>query len=146
MPHSSRARVTVLSLKTRLSLTGNMNVAVAKVLYYIFSKYRNFVTGNFSLTLSIFLMTVPRRYFFCGSFVFVVSCVSHAFASVHCCLTKSQNKRIVILSASLSNVAFTDLVTWKTYVFKKKAIISCCYTPSTTRLYFANLGPLTTTK
>ena len=30
----------------------------------------------------IFLLTVPRRYFFCGSFV---SCVSHAFASVHCC-------------------------------------------------------------
>ena len=32
-------------------------------------------------------MTVPRRYFFCGSFVcFFVSCVSHAYASVHCCL------------------------------------------------------------
>ena len=28
-------------------------------------------------------LTVPRRYFFCGSFV---SCVSHAFTSVHCCL------------------------------------------------------------
>ena len=36
--HSSRARVTVLSLQTRLSLTRNMNVTVAKELYYIFSE------------------------------------------------------------------------------------------------------------
>ena len=34
----------------------------------------------------IFLLTFPRRYFFCGSFVLFVSCVSHAFTSVHCCL------------------------------------------------------------
>ena len=47
MHHSSRARVTVLSLKTSLSLTRNMNVKVAKELYYIFSD-----TVNFSLTLS----------------------------------------------------------------------------------------------
>ena len=33
--HSSRARVTVSSLKTSLSLTRNMNVTVAKELYYI---------------------------------------------------------------------------------------------------------------
>ena len=30
--------------------------------------------------------TVPMWYFFCGSFVFFVSCVSHDFASIHCCL------------------------------------------------------------
>ena len=29
------------------------------------------------------LLIVPRRYFFCGSFV---SCVSHTLASVHCCI------------------------------------------------------------
>ena len=35
----------------------------------------------------LFLLTVPRRYFFCGSFLCVtyVLCF-HAFASVHCCL------------------------------------------------------------
>ena len=36
--HSSRARVTVLSLQTSLSLTRNVNVTVSKELYYIFSK------------------------------------------------------------------------------------------------------------
>ena len=34
----------------------------------------------------LFLLTVPGQCFFCGSFVFFVSCISHAFASVHCCL------------------------------------------------------------
>ena len=43
--------------------------------------------GHWSKSSSkIFLLTVPRRYFFCSSHVFFVSCVSHAFASVHCCL------------------------------------------------------------
>ena len=40
--HSSRAHVTVLSLQTSLSLTRNMNVTVAKVLYYIFSEIWKF--------------------------------------------------------------------------------------------------------
>ena len=31
----------------------------------------------------IFLLTIPRRFFFCGSFVLFLSCVCHAFASVH---------------------------------------------------------------
>ena len=31
-------------------------------------------------------MFKPRRYLFCGSFVYFLSCVSHAFASIHCCL------------------------------------------------------------
>ena len=36
----------------------------------------------------IFLLTVPRRYFFCESFVLFMSCVCHALESVHsrCCL------------------------------------------------------------
>ena len=33
-----------------------------------------------------YLLTIPRRYFFCGPFVLFMSCVCHAFASVHCCL------------------------------------------------------------
>ena len=42
MHHSSRARVTVLSLQTSFSLTRNMNVTVAKDLYYIFSEISKF--------------------------------------------------------------------------------------------------------
>ena len=52
--HSSRTRLTVLSLQKSLSLARNINVTKAKELYYIFfPKNRNFDTGNFSLTLSI---------------------------------------------------------------------------------------------
>ena len=40
--HSSRARVTVLSTQTSLSLTRNMNVTVAKELCYIFSEISKF--------------------------------------------------------------------------------------------------------
>ena len=40
--HSSRARITVVSLQTSLSLTRNMNVTVAKELYYIFSEISKF--------------------------------------------------------------------------------------------------------
>ena len=29
------------------------------------------------------IVSFPRRYFFCGSFVLFMSCVGHAFASVH---------------------------------------------------------------
>ena len=39
-----------------------------------------------STSSKIVLLTVPRGYYFCGSFVFFVSCVLHAFASVYCCL------------------------------------------------------------
>ena len=34
----------------------------------------------------IFLLTVPRRCFLCGSFLFFMFCVCHAFLSVHCSL------------------------------------------------------------
>ena len=40
--HSSRALVTFLSLQTSLPLTRNMNVTVAKELYYIFSEISKF--------------------------------------------------------------------------------------------------------
>ena len=42
MHHSSRARGTVLSLQTSLSLTRNMNAKVAIELHYIFSKISKF--------------------------------------------------------------------------------------------------------
>ena len=31
------------------------------------------------------LLTVPRRYFFFGSFVLFMSCVCQALVSIHCC-------------------------------------------------------------
>ena len=44
------------------------------------------------------LLTVPRRYFFCRSFVLFMSCVCHAFASVHCCLVVTCLERADILA------------------------------------------------
>ena len=40
----------------------------------------------FKSSSKIFLLTVPKRYFFCGSFVLFKSCVCLGFASVHGCL------------------------------------------------------------
>ena len=40
--------------------------------------------NRFKSSSKIFLLTVPRRYFFCGSFMFFLSCVCYAF--VHVCL------------------------------------------------------------
>ena len=44
------------------------------------------------------MLTIPRQYFFCGSFVFFASCVSHAFASVHCCLVVTYRERADLLA------------------------------------------------
>ena len=41
------------------------------------------LTGGLEVSFGIFLLTVPRRYFFCGSNVFCMSCICHDFASVH---------------------------------------------------------------
>ena len=54
----------------------------------------NFMQTNINVSWSTFELRVslapwnrfPRQYFFCGSFVLFMSCVCHAFASVHCCL------------------------------------------------------------
>ena len=54
--------------------------------------------NRFEPSSKIFLLAVPRRYFFCGSFVFFVSCVSHAFASVHCCLVVTCWERADLLT------------------------------------------------
>ena len=40
---------------------------------------------RFKPSSKIFLLTVPSRHFFCGSFVLFMSWVCYAFASVHCC-------------------------------------------------------------
>ena len=46
----------------------------------------------------IFLLTVPRQYFFCGSFVLFMSCDCHAFAFVHCCLVVTCWERAGLLA------------------------------------------------
>ena len=52
------------------------------------STQENVTEEAFKPSSKIFLLTVPRRYFFCRLFVLFtcMSCVCHAFASVHCCL------------------------------------------------------------
>ena len=49
-------------------------------------KTENWLSKCFKPSAKTFLLTVLKRYFFCGSFVLFMSCVCHAFASVHCCL------------------------------------------------------------
>ena len=46
----------------------------------------------------IFLLTVLRRNFFCGPFVFFASCVSHVFVSVYCCLVVNCWERVDLLA------------------------------------------------
>ena len=46
----------------------------------------------------ILLLNVPRWYFFCGSFVLFMSCVCHAFMSVHCCLVVTCLERADLLA------------------------------------------------
>ena len=41
---------------------------------------------------------VPRRYFFCGSFVLLIPCIFHALASVHCCLVINCWEMAIILA------------------------------------------------
>ena len=42
--------------------------------------------NRFKPSSKIFLLTIPRRCFFCGSLVLFMSCVFHAFMSVYWCL------------------------------------------------------------
>ena len=62
--------------------------------------------NRFKSSSKIFLLTVPRRYFFWGSFVFFVSCVSHAFASVHCCLVVTCLERADLLAFLVMSIVF----------------------------------------
>ena len=47
---------------------------------------------SLSPSVKYFWLTVPRRYFFCGSFELFMSCVCHAFASVHYCVVVTWRK------------------------------------------------------
>ena len=48
--------------------------------------------------ISIFLLPIPRRYFFCIKIVVFLSCACHAFASVHCCLVVTCWERADLLA------------------------------------------------
>ena len=50
-------------------------------------------TNRFKPSSKIFLLTVPRLYFFRGSFVLFMSCVCHAYTSVYCCLVVTSGER-----------------------------------------------------
>ena len=47
---------------------------------------------------SFLCLSVPRWYFFCGSFVLFMFCVCHAFTSVHCCLVVTCRGRAGLLA------------------------------------------------
>ena len=55
-------------------------------------------------------MTVPRRYFFRGSFVLFMTCGCRAFASVHCCLVVTCWERANLLALGL--VSNCEVVTF----------------------------------
>ena len=61
-------------------------------------------------TSKIFLLTVPRRYFFCGSFVLFMTCVCHAFTSVHCCHVVTCRERVDLLALVCD--VYCDFVTF----------------------------------
>ena len=69
--------------------------------------------NRFKLSRKIFLLTVPRRYFFCGSFVWFMSCVCHAFASVHFCLVVTWRERADLLFVVFIVILLlSHLVSW----------------------------------
>ena len=75
---------------------------VQKVIYHqkkLYSVNYFQVSSNFlHAFVDLFLLTIPIRYFFCGSFVLYMSCVFHAFASVHCSLVVTCWERADLLA------------------------------------------------
>ena len=47
---------------------------------------------------NIFLLTIPRRCFFCGSFLLLMFCVCHAYLSFHCSLVVTCWERADLLT------------------------------------------------
>ena len=70
------------------------------------------VIQYYSLSSKIFLLTVPRRYFFCGSFVLFMSCVCHAFTSVYCCLVVTCWERADLLALDCDVIVFCYFRMW----------------------------------
>ena len=68
-----------------------------RVLIHTWTKGEVGALKRFKPSSQIFLLTVPRRYFFCGSFVLFMTCVCHAFAFVQCCLVVTWRERADLL-------------------------------------------------
>ena len=59
------------------------------------------------------LLAVPRRHFFCGSFVLFMSCVFHALASVLCCHVVTCYERADLLALVCDNsLCFCHFPVW----------------------------------
>ena len=54
--------------------------------------------NRFKPSSKTFLLTVPKRYFFYGSFACFKSCVCHALVSAHCCLVVTCWERAGLLA------------------------------------------------
>ena len=70
-------------------------------------------SDRLEIGLSICLLTVLRRYFFCGSFHLFSSGVCHAFASVHCCHVDTCWERDDLLALVCDvKLCFGHIPTW----------------------------------
>ena len=77
--------------------------------------------NRFKPSSKTFLLTVPRRYFCCRSFVLIMSSVFHAFASVNCCLLLLFVMFIVIVL--LSHLVSLDRCGTWLYLFLILAVV-----------------------
>ena len=71
--------------------------------------------SRFKPSSKIFLLTVPRWCFFCGSFVLFIFCVCHAFPSVHFCLVVTWRERADLLALICDvycDLLLSYLVSW----------------------------------
>ena len=62
-----------------------------------------------------YFLSVPRRYFFCGSFVLFMTCVCCACASVHCCLVVAWGKGLAswhVFVIFIVMLLVSHLVSW----------------------------------
>ena len=76
-----------------------MQTKLLCVLIHIWTKGEVGAPWNrFKLSSKTFLLTVPRQYFFYGYYVLFLSCISQAFASVHCCLVVTWRDRANLLA------------------------------------------------
>ena len=69
--------------------------------------------NGFKPSSKIFLLTVPRWYFFCESFALFMYCVCHAYESVHCCLVVTCWERADLLALVCDfNCVFCHFLMW----------------------------------
>ena len=120
-----------------ISLGSFMQTKHLCVLIHIWTKGEVGAPWNrFKPSSKIFLLTVPRLYFFCGSFVLFMSCVFHAFASVHCCLVVTRRERADLLALVCD--VYCDVVTFPQMWY---LIVSIPVTCSLSYLYSESTAP-----